>query len=443
MHSLRPSLAFLLMILIIVSCKKDAVREDDPAPGGATPATFTPLITDEGIPLGSPNSMVIGVAGGTILSADGRLEIFFPANALSGDTEISIQPITNMSPGGLGLAYDLSPHEAQFNEAITIRFHYATDDIMGSAPATLSIATQHDDNIWYTFDDVVLDEAASMISVTSMHFCPWAIMGIYSILPFSATIHVNDHLPLLVYNTPTGPPAENGEMQLGQIVPLVFGADAITWELNGGMGGAVNGSIDPTSASATSTYTAPSHTNTMTTNPTAVTATLHFNAAIIALTCNITVLEGNTYDVQVTLSGTQLFMTWCYMDYTDAANFQADVDADGNVSITSITNADGVIDSITQLDPYIAAPSAGDANILNVVSVQGFVQLGELSLHVQSLGNSPALDISTGGEVFYNQPSYEVERDYHMPFFPLDGEAHTVTWELNPGEHISVTATPL
>ena len=77
------------------SCKKKD-KEVPPEIKYGTP-------TAVGTPMGVSNSATIDATGGTIFSADGRLEIIIPANALSASTTISIQPITNTIPQGCGV----------------------------------------------------------------------------------------------------------------------------------------------------------------------------------------------------------------------------------------------------------------------------------------------------------------------------------------------------
>src|SRR4051812_2234058 len=65
---------------------------------GASGPNPTPPPTEKGTSLGAKLTKTLGAAGGTIVSADGRLTITFPAGALATDTEIGIEPITNKAP---------------------------------------------------------------------------------------------------------------------------------------------------------------------------------------------------------------------------------------------------------------------------------------------------------------------------------------------------------
>src|SRR5215467_14553380 len=85
-------------ILTINSCSK----KSDSGTGGSNnnnntdPAQSTPV----GTPVGNATSKVIGPSGGTVTTDDGIISLVFPANAVSTNTTITIQPITNNCPGG-------------------------------------------------------------------------------------------------------------------------------------------------------------------------------------------------------------------------------------------------------------------------------------------------------------------------------------------------------
>jgi hypothetical protein len=68
------------------------------------------LIAATGTATGTAVTKLIGMAGGTFVSADGRLTIDFPTGALDHDEMISIQPIGNTATGAAGVAYRITPH---------------------------------------------------------------------------------------------------------------------------------------------------------------------------------------------------------------------------------------------------------------------------------------------------------------------------------------------
>src|SRR4051812_31198421 len=100
----------------ILSCKDKGNASVDPIPEQS--------VTDAGKPVGNSTSKAIGVEGGTITSPDGNVQLNIPAGALSKTTIITIQPVTNEIPGGMGHAYRFSPDGTQFSKPATLTFSY-------------------------------------------------------------------------------------------------------------------------------------------------------------------------------------------------------------------------------------------------------------------------------------------------------------------------------
>src|SRR5438045_1326293 len=93
-----------LIAAFACSCVKTSLTGNNSTGNNTTDNSDTSAaITAIGTPIGSPVTKIIGAAGGTIISADGRAELNIPAGALSSDLAISIQPITNECPNGVGV----------------------------------------------------------------------------------------------------------------------------------------------------------------------------------------------------------------------------------------------------------------------------------------------------------------------------------------------------
>jgi hypothetical protein len=88
-------------------------------------------------------SREIGSTGGRIASEDGRVELIFPAGALTANTIISIQPITNPMTHGTGKAYQLEPSGTQFKKPVQFFFHYSTEET-ATCPADLMVFSLQD-----------------------------------------------------------------------------------------------------------------------------------------------------------------------------------------------------------------------------------------------------------------------------------------------------------
>jgi len=160
----------LLSIVLITGCVKN------PLTGNTSGNDDPPEITATGTPTGTPVTKAIGASGGSLVSADGKLTLTVPAGALSNNLDITIQPITNEAPGGIGNGYDLLPSGTIFNTPVTLTYHYTDDDINGSNPYFIYIATQDSTGGWT--ENVVdrdLDTVGNTVSITTPHFSSYVL----------------------------------------------------------------------------------------------------------------------------------------------------------------------------------------------------------------------------------------------------------------------------
>lgn len=163
--------SLLFICILLHACKKsdspDNNNNNNNPPAGNLSAAITPV----GTPVGSATSKTIGPAGGSISSPDGRMELNIPAGALSTNTNISVQPITNTAPGGIGLSYDLLPNGTTFSKPATLTFHYTKDDLPDNLPYFLYIAYQESSGKWNA--DMFqrdFDSSAKTVSLDINHF---------------------------------------------------------------------------------------------------------------------------------------------------------------------------------------------------------------------------------------------------------------------------------
>ena len=153
----------LAITFLFYCCSKKSGGSDD-----AISQDF--LKTPVGTAVGNPVTKTIGAAGGTVISPDGTLELNIPAGALTANTDIKIEPVTNELPGGIGLAYDLLPDGTKFKKEVTLTFHYKKQDINGD-PFSLFIAFQDSAGIWLAdMDHRNFDTTANTISLGTWHF---------------------------------------------------------------------------------------------------------------------------------------------------------------------------------------------------------------------------------------------------------------------------------
>jgi hypothetical protein len=180
----------LVLLLLGVACSgNDDTPIDD---------SSEPIITPKGTPSGTSVSTSIGAAGGTIQSDDGNLTITIPEGALSATTVLSIQPITNEAPLGIGTGYRLGPEGTTFAKPVRLTFHYAGDSMQESVSDLLWIVTQATDGSWGAMLKSVVDKSARTVSVETTHFSDWTT-GTFlklSLNPKSTSVKINESIDL-------------------------------------------------------------------------------------------------------------------------------------------------------------------------------------------------------------------------------------------------------
>jgi hypothetical protein len=174
----------------------DAVATGDAGPGGedggrdSTSGEDGPTV-EAGE--GGVTETVIGAAGGTVTSADGRVRIDIPPGALSQPTAISVAPssdTTSLSalPTPLGNAFVLSPDGLQLSVPATLTVR--VDQVPAQALGVVGVAYYNPaTGTWKSVDGVQPDTTAGTVSVPITHFSEWD--------PFDDIILTPDHVTVL------------------------------------------------------------------------------------------------------------------------------------------------------------------------------------------------------------------------------------------------------
>ncbi len=198
------SFLFLPLLLtastLFTQCSPDKPAEPVPGPGngngnGNNGGQGVPQA--KGVPDGTVFRKKIGAAGGTIEYPGGRLNLIIPAGAIENETEFIIVPITNTSPGGKGQAYRLQPEALTFKKPATLKIKYTANDLTGTIPAALGIATQKADGIWYA-QGAIHKEAEKTIEVKTTHFSDWSFFEAISLAPHLSVADPGQQVTLAV-----------------------------------------------------------------------------------------------------------------------------------------------------------------------------------------------------------------------------------------------------
>jgi len=159
-----------------------------------------PDSTGFGTPLGQLISKEIGTAGGKIASQDGRVELIFPAGALTKNTPISIQPVTNMRNSS-GRAYQLEPSGTRFAKPVKIIFHYTEEEAETCSPDLKSFVLQDHKGKWTSFEYTAWDSTAKTLSGFIHHFSVLVTdENDVMLSPSDSTVAVNDYTLIFILN---------------------------------------------------------------------------------------------------------------------------------------------------------------------------------------------------------------------------------------------------
>lgn len=305
------SLIFRIAVLtLLISCS------DDNTP--STPPNTIPIVTDVGTPMGAASSMSIGASGGTLQSADGRMTIIIPEGALASTTAISIQPITNEGPLGLGAGYRLLPEDINFTKPATLQFHYDEDLLAGIPEDFLWIITQTSTGSWNAMLKSVVNITTKSVSIETIHFSDWTLGKFIdlSLSPSSSTILKGQSVQLNVAGFVRDQSSTDDD-ELAPLIPITGDLDGLTpltpippiesrfmnfsikgWMLNGVAAPISNSNGALTASNNNATYTAPNKRPVI--NPVAVSVELESSnkegrKAAYILNASISVVESNLY----------------------------------------------------------------------------------------------------------------------------------------------------
>lgn len=119
------------------------------------------------------NGTVIGATGGTVTGANGAVEVTIPAGAVSGNTVISITPVTATLPAPtnanlVGTAYQIGPSGLSFNQPVTIKMKYEAPTLpLWSMSGDLTLLVSNGDS-WSSLGGITVDPVAQTVSGTTM-----------------------------------------------------------------------------------------------------------------------------------------------------------------------------------------------------------------------------------------------------------------------------------
>lgn len=215
-RNLTGLLLMTLLVCVNLNCRKSEKLNEETPPDLSR---LTAAVTPKGTSTGNRYTQTVGADGGLVSSPDGMLVIDIPAGALSANTTIGIEPITNEAPLGAGGGYRLTPEGTEFAKPVTLTFKINE----GLQPGLSWIVTQKTDGTWLGCRNTDSDEAAQTLSVQTHHFSDWATGKLidFRLAPAKATVKLKGQLQLYVNGFVKSKGTEKEEQEdLAPLVPL-------------------------------------------------------------------------------------------------------------------------------------------------------------------------------------------------------------------------------
>lgn len=192
----------LLFFPFLIICINSFAQDD------SIPIKFASTLTEKGKPAGEKISQKIDKDGGRLTSADGRVELIIPQDAVSKKTNFSIQPVTNTLSPGKASAYQLEPSGATFQKPLQIIFHYSSKED-AQIPQLRNIAWQDDNGQWNALDSAVVDTINRTVMGNITHFSTWVFFDYFNLAPTKAKVKVSKQIVLEIVCTYPGGLSEN------------------------------------------------------------------------------------------------------------------------------------------------------------------------------------------------------------------------------------------
>jgi hypothetical protein len=270
-----PVVRFAARLLLAASAVWLAACGGGDAAGPANIPANTPANTPEnpgqypGIAAGEPVTVQIGPSGGTVQTADGGLSLAIPAGALAKVTSVTVRPLVNTAPNGLGISYHIEPAGLKFSEPATITLK-VNEAALGSMSAdAVGIGLRNKAGAW--FGDVTSTTSVSaafvsdapaassarasgsaaasssegrVVSVTRVEssdgeWAEYTLIAFWVVLPREATVDVSGSTVLRVLACLKE--VENGsQIDSDQLPALPICQPSVrqgTWRVNGIVGG--------------------------------------------------------------------------------------------------------------------------------------------------------------------------------------------------------------
>ena len=156
MRHVVQKILIVSLLVTLIACGTPANKPPVVEP----PIDQTPIKSAFGTPVGSAVAQTLDAAGGTFDEPTTGVTVKALAGGFDASTQLSVQPITNTLPGGIGMGVAISSSQP-FKKPLIVRFGYGADE---PDPHSLRLALQADDGSWFSLSPVKIDTVNRTVS---------------------------------------------------------------------------------------------------------------------------------------------------------------------------------------------------------------------------------------------------------------------------------------
>jgi hypothetical protein len=347
--------------------------------------TFAACDSDPTAPDAGPEPVgVVNDDGGTVETSDGAVKLTFPAGAVSGDTEITVEPAADVpDDAGLvpGTAYDFGPDGTTFAEPVAIVLQYDPAQLPAGIDEASLALHKADNDAWRSVGESVVDMDANTVTATLTGFSVYGLLSLGE-----ATVaepHVGDGQSDAVGQPVDVAPAVLVLNQRGDPLPNVD----VDFAVSAG-GGSVTGAAATTDASGIATV---GSWTLGTEGAQSLTATV---TGLDPVVFGATAVAACDYTAPYTL-GETVEGALGAPDCVDAAGRYADyhaLDLDAQAAVTLTMNADDVeplVGVYTHDGTYIVAQYASSRGFTRALLAPGSYRVGTRRMDTDSTTIGP------------------------------------------------------
>jgi len=167
----RPLLTALL--LLASACQLSA--GGDSSSGGGSTKPVIPTATTRGVPQGPSLVSSIGSGGGTLVSAEGDVQLSVPAGSAPAGTVFTLTPISSRAPGALGTSFRIESSQP-LTGPVQVSFKGLGYYGSGLNVSSLGVRFQDARGFWLPPDSTTHDTATDTVVATTSHLSDWTLV---------------------------------------------------------------------------------------------------------------------------------------------------------------------------------------------------------------------------------------------------------------------------